>query len=150
MSKNKKNQIFLSKKNLDSPITEKELLKIFKGIPEYAPCNIKEFFIYHFDKSYLEYYEPIDSNKQFKALLKLSKYFPIGHHLEFMGFNIINRLLDVVCKKKKYTYHQKVLWVMRTSENDDQVYDFLKRTYRISKFNNYGKKKLRLLMNTKT
>jgi len=127
MSKNKQNQIFFSKKNLDSRITEKELLKIFKGIPGYAPCNIKEFFIYHFDKSYLEYYEPIDSNKQFKALLKLSKYFPIGHHLEFMGFNIINRLLDVVCKKKKYTYHQKVLWVMRTSENDDQVYDFFKK-----------------------
>lgn len=138
MSKSK--SVFNNEKNLPTAITEKEILDIFQNIPGYAECNIQEYFIYFYEQSYREYYEKVDSNKQFKALLELSKYQPEIHKLEYIGFNIINRLLNIICKKKKYSYHQKVLWIMRTSRNDNEVYDFLKKTSGNRKNNNFKKK----------
>ena len=43
MSKSK--SVFSNEKNLPTAITEKEILDIFKNIPDYAECNIQEYFI---------------------------------------------------------------------------------------------------------
>jgi ubiquinone/menaquinone biosynthesis C-methylase UbiE len=93
--------------------------KIIKCMEEeefFPECFIKE---YKKDSLFKKMYENIGSNKQIKALFKISKD----------DINIYNRLISLLGKRIPQNEHYKIRDIIKKNNNDDTIYSKIKELY---------------------
>lgn len=97
----------------------------FKYYPE---CKLKELIKTIEDKKLNKYYCNMNSDMQIKTLIKIP-YKIKNISIKNYSSNIINRLLNIICKNTTIDIYYDVLNKIKSSKNDTEIYNYIKKLF---------------------
>lgn len=110
-------------------VTDEDIRKFFSYMPLYPQLKIDEFFRLKKEDINLrnKWYKNVKSGQQLKALITISRKEKTGYLRSAYGNNIASRLLNILCRENTVDYYYQVLKKIRTSNNDNEVYQYIKK-----------------------